>query len=143
MRLKMAKQRKVTSILGETVDFDLMKVKRNIENRDKPDAVEMREKYIDIRRRRNPRRNVADLVTEQRSNESDARDKIQQSKKNKAEQLAKLEAEELALLESGKVEEAVEEDITVEDVVDSSPMAANASRKKIVKRSTPSDGESE
>lgn len=143
----MAKQRKVTSILGETVDFDLMKVKRNIENRDKPDAVEMREKYIDIRRRRNPRRNVADLVTEQRSNESDARDKIQQSKKNKAEQLAKLEAEELALLESGKVEEAVEEaveeDITVEDVVDSSPMAANASRKKIVKRSTPSDGESE
>lgn len=76
--------KKVRSIKGEVVDFDLLKVKQQIENRDKPDSVEMREKYIDIRRRRNPRRNVADLVNEQRQNEQDARDKIRKSKEAKA-----------------------------------------------------------
>jgi hypothetical protein len=135
----MAKKRKVSSALGETVDFDLMRVKQNIENRDKPDGVEMREKYIDIRRRRNPRRNVADLVTEQRSNETDARDKIQQSKKNKQEALAKLESE--AKLEAPT-------DITVEDVVDTTVSTEKpddteilqaSPKKKIVKRTQPEE----
>ena len=104
----MANQKRSKSIRGETVDFDLMRVKQNIENRDKPDSVEMREKYIDIRRRRNPRRNVGDLVDEQRRNANDARAKIAQSKRNKA---AEVEAEEPV-----KVEESTE--ITVDDIVE-------------------------
>lgn len=75
--------KKVKSALGEIVDFDLLKIKKNIENRVKPDSVEMREKYIDIRRRRNPRRNVSDLLREQNKNKMDAQERIQQSKTNK------------------------------------------------------------
>jgi len=72
------------SIKGETVDFDLMRIKNSMENRDKPDSAELREKYIDIRRRRNPRRNVADLVNEQRLNQEDARAKIELGRKRAA-----------------------------------------------------------
>lgn len=75
-------KRKVRSIRGEIVDFDLLKVKKSIENRKKPESAELREKYIDIRRRRNPRRNVSDLVREQSQNAADARNKIEQSKRN-------------------------------------------------------------
>jgi predicted phage gp36 major capsid-like protein len=67
---------------GEVVDFDLIKIKQKIENRDKPDSVNMREKYIDIRRRRNPRRNVSDLVNEQQKNMEDAKEKIRKSREN-------------------------------------------------------------
>lgn len=74
---------KVKSSKGATVDFDLMRLKAKMENRNKPDSVELREKYIDIRRRRNPRRNVADLENEQRANETDARDKLRLSKEAK------------------------------------------------------------
>lgn len=114
----------VRSIRGEIVDFDLLKVKQQIEDRKKPDSVELREKYIDIRRRRNPRRNVSDLVNEQRQNEQDARDRIRKSK----------EAKELAIKNS-------EENVVVEDenVSGEEPVAvASEPRKaprKVVKRS--------
>ena len=75
-------KRKARSIRGEVVDFDLLKVKQSIEGRRKPESAELREKYLDIRRRRNPRRNVSDLVREQNQNAADARDKIEQSKRN-------------------------------------------------------------
>ncbi len=97
----------VRSIRGEIVDFDLLKVKQQIEDRKKPDSVELREKYIDIRRRRNPRRNVSDLVNEQRQNEQDARDRIRKSKearelaiKNSAIEETPSETEELVLAEA-------------------------------------------
>ena len=112
---------KARSIKGEVVDFDLMKIKRNMENRNKPDSVELREKYIDIRRRRNPRRNVADLENEQRANEADARGKIRQSRETKAKVAAEAEAEASATpsVEIAPVvrEEPAEESVTVADVV--------------------------
>jgi len=77
-------ENKARSSRGEVVDFDLLRVKSKMEERNKPDSAVLREKYIDIRRRRNPRRNVADLVDEQRQNQDDAREKIRKSKENTA-----------------------------------------------------------
>lgn len=80
---------KTRSIRGEVVDFDLLKLKSKMEKTDKPDEVEMREKYIDIKRRRNPRRSVSDLVKEQSRNEQDVREKLRAQKEAK-----KLQAEQ-------------------------------------------------
>lgn len=104
---------KVRSIRGVVVDFDLLKVKQAMENREKPDSVELREKYIDIRRRRNPRRNVADLVNEQKRNEEDAREKIRLSKETKNKQ---------------------DEEVTVDDVTVSTENKPRTSKRRIVKR---------
>ena len=135
----MANKKRVRSAQGEIVDFDLMRVKAKMENRDKPDSVEMREKYIDIRRRRNPRRNVSDLVNEQRANAEDAREKIAQSKRNR----------ERAEAEAAKAAPEATAEITVDDIVDGKvetptvqrepevtpePEATKAARKKIVKK---------
>lgn len=116
-------KKKVRSIKGELVDFDLLRVKQQIEGIDKPDSVEMREKYIDIRRRRNPRRNVADLVNEQRQNEQDAREKIRKSKEAKAN--------------STKATEVPEETVaaTVEPTPDVTSTPAKRTKRKVVKRS--------
>ena len=114
----MAQKKIVRSIQGSEVDFDLMKVKQSMLNRDKPSGVEVREQYIDIRRRRNPRRNVADLEREQQANVEDARVKIEQSKKNR------IEAEAKAILDGG--EEAAEKTPTIE-VDEASPAVIKAS----------------
>lgn len=120
--------KKMRSIRGELVDFDLLKVKSTIENRDKPDSVEMREKYIDIRRRRNPRRNVADLVDEQRQNEQDAREKIQKSK------------EARVLAQAKKAEEGEEETPVKASAVEPTPTEAPPkSKKRVVKRTPPKE----
>ena len=95
-----------------------MKVKKAMLSRDKPTGVEVREQYIDIRRRRNPRRNVADLEREQQANIEDARIKIQQSKKNREE----ADAAEAALV----VEDSPVEAANIE-VADSSPAVIKAS----------------
>ena len=129
-------KRKARSIRGETVDFDLLKVKQSIEGRNKPESAELREKYIDIRRRRNPRRNVSDLVREQNQNAADARDKIDQSKRNA------LKAAEEA--KNAPQEEPVDETpVEVADVVEvpaemgkpvAEPTATAKPTKKIAKR---------
>lgn len=119
---------------GEIVDFDLMKVKQQMGDRDKPNSVQLREKYIDIRRRRNPRRNVSDLVSEQQINADDAREKIRQSKIN-AEK-SKTEP---------KLEDVPKETVTVADVVEGAESKSGTIvdsttfpkvSKKIVKRPT-------
>lgn len=126
-------QKKITkSIMGSEVDFDLMKVKQTMLNRDKPQGVEVREQYIDIRRRRNPRRNVADLEREQNQNVADAREKIQRSKENR------IKAEEAANTVVDVVEDAPV-DVVVNDessaVIKAKDVAAPAtSKKKIVKK---------
>jgi hypothetical protein len=69
---------------GETVDFDLLKIKQKLQGKDAPDEVEKRGQYIDIRRRRNPRRSVSDLIAEQERNENDVAQRIRDSKAAKA-----------------------------------------------------------
>jgi len=131
-------KKKARSIRGETVDFDLLKVKQSIESRNKPESAELRERYIDIRRRRNPRRNVSDLVREQNQNAADARDKIEQSKRNA------LKAAEAA--ENAPKEEPVDDTpVEVADVVEVpaemgktvvEPTATTAAKKRIVKKTS-------
>lgn len=79
---------KTRSIKGEIVDFDLLKIKQNMERKDKPEDVAMRERHIDIKRRRNPRRNVSDLIVEQERNRDDIANRLKVAKANK-----KIEAE--------------------------------------------------
>jgi hypothetical protein len=126
---------KTRSILGEVVDFDLMRVKAKIEMGKKPNDVAVREKYIDIRRRRNPRRNVADLVTEQEENTNNAREKMQQSKLNREKTLSDKESTPTPTVEATV---DVKEEITVDDIVGNSEVTLKQS-KKIVKRSTTDD----
>ena len=80
----MSNKRKTTSMRGENVDFDLLKIRQKLQGADAPDEVEKRGQYIDIRRRRNPRRSVSDLIAEQERNENDAAQKIRDSKAAKA-----------------------------------------------------------
>lgn len=119
----MSNNRKSQSIRGQTVDFDLLRVKASIEDREKPDSVEMREKYIDIRRRRNPRRNVSDLINEQRDNEVDAREKIQKSRE------ARLKRESATT-----VDEILDGDDAPVPTPTASSEPKRTSRKKIVRR---------
>lgn len=124
-------KRKARSIRGEIVDFDLLKVKKSIENRKKPESAELREKYIDIRRRRNPRRNVSDLVREQSQNAADARNKIEQSKRNalKAADEANNTPDESPI----KVTDVVEVPAEMGDQV-VKPTATTKTKPKIAKR---------
>lgn len=132
----MAQKKIIRSIKGSEVDFDLMKVKQNMLQRDKPNGVEVREQYIDIRRRRNPRRNVADLEREQQANVADAREKIQQSKKTR-------EADEKTASEIKEIVEGTPAEvdstpavITATDIVET-PSATEEPKKavkKIVKK---------
>ena len=125
----MSNNKIVRSIQGSEVDFDLMKVKQDMLRRDKPDAVEVREQYIDIRRRRNPRRNVADLEREQQANIEDARAKIEQSKKNRLANEAKNIKEDAPVVTVDTSSPAV---ISAGDIVDSKPKPTSP-KKKIVK----------
>lgn len=145
----MGKKKIVRSIQGTEVDFDLMKVKQSMLNRDKPSGVEVREQYIDIRRRRNPRRNVADLEREQSANVEDARVKIEQSKKTRVEAEAKAAkdaenaeaAGESAVAETPtptiEVNEASPAVIKTSDIVEKKPEETKkpVAKKKIVKKS--------
>lgn len=68
---------KVRSAKGEVVDFDLLKIKNKLQNKDKTEDVKMRERYIEVKRRRNPKRSVSDLVAEQKANEAAFREKME------------------------------------------------------------------
>lgn len=126
----MANDGKTRSIKGETIDFDLMKIKQNIEDREKPKDVEMREKYIDIRRRRNPRRNVSDLVDEQQQNQEDARAKIKKSKENRL----KKEAEETESKKEMVKDDFGDEDKEPNEMDETVSTTPRTSKKKIAKR---------
>ena len=71
---------KVRSAKGEVVDFDLLKIKNKLQSKDKTSDVQMRERYIEVKRRRNPKRSVSDLVAEQQANEAAFREKMEKSK---------------------------------------------------------------
>jgi len=120
------------SIRGEIVDFDLLEVKASMERRRKTNGVENREQYIDIKRRRNPRRSVADLEAEQNKNVADAREKMRKSKQNRKD--AENEKVNSAELSEDKVVTNVDEG--VEETPDETPEVTKEARqgkKRIVK----------
>lgn len=82
---------KTRSIKGEIVDFDLLKIKQNMEKKDKPEDVAMRERHIDIKRRRNPRRSVSDLIVEQEKNRDDIANRLKAAKEIKKKEVEEAE----------------------------------------------------
>lgn len=78
--------RKVQSARGETIDFDLIDIKNRIMTAPTPDAVQQRERFIDKRRRRNSRKKVDEMLTQQQINETSVRLALnEQRKKNEDE----------------------------------------------------------
>lgn len=73
---------KVKSIKGETVDFDLMKIKKDIERREKNKDVALREQYVSVKRRKSSQ-TVGDIISQQKRLEDEMRKKIEDTKKNK------------------------------------------------------------
>lgn len=82
--------RKVQSIRGETVDFDLIDIKNKIMTAPTPDTVQQRERFIDKRRRRNSRKRVDEMLAQQQINEASVRAVIDDKRqKNDAEKNSK------------------------------------------------------
>lgn len=79
----MASKRKVVSIKGEMVDFDLLKIKNQIVQSPKTNDVVAREKFIDKRRRRTNRtsgteRKTSEMLIEQEQAKAQAQEAIKQ-----------------------------------------------------------------
>lgn len=78
--------RKVQSIRGEMVDFDLIDIKNKIMTAPTPDTVQQRERFIDKRRRRNSRKKVDEMLAQQQIHESSVRAALEEQKKKNADE---------------------------------------------------------
>ena len=72
--------KRVQSIKGETVDFDLFEIKEQISKNPKSSEVMMRENYIDVKRRRTSRKNVSQLLADQEKNKKIVSDALKKQK---------------------------------------------------------------
>lgn len=79
--------RKVKSIRGEWVDFDLIDIKNKIMTAPTPETVNQRERFIDKRRRRGSRKKVDEMLAAQATNESAVRAGIEEAKRKRKAQL--------------------------------------------------------
>ena len=79
--------RKVKSIRGEVVDFDLIDIKNKIMTAPQPEVVNQRERFIDKRRRRGSRKKVDEMLAAQQVNESAVRAAIEEERRKKKAQL--------------------------------------------------------
>lgn len=79
--------RKVKSMRGETVDFDLIDMKQKIMNAPTPETVHQRERFIDKRRRRGSRKKVDEMLAQQQTNESAVRAAIAEDRRKRKEQM--------------------------------------------------------
>lgn len=76
--------RKIRSIRGEIVDFDLFAIKQQILTTPKNEDVKKRERFIDKKRRRGTRNTVNDVVSQQNQNEAAVREALAKQKAEKA-----------------------------------------------------------
>lgn len=76
--------RKIRSIRGEIVDFDLFAIKQQILTTPKNEDVKKRERFIDKKRRRGTRNTVSDVVAQQSQNEAAVREALAKQKAEKA-----------------------------------------------------------
>ena len=101
--------RKAKSIRGEVVDFDLIDIKNKIMNAPTPDTVQQRERFIDKRRRRGPRKKIDEMLAAQQVNESAVRAAIEEERrKRKADLTAQLDAQPHVVIEDTVVSAPVE-----------------------------------
>lgn len=93
------------SIRGEVVDFDLIDIKNKIMNAPTPDTVQQRERFIDKRRRRGPRKKIDDMLAAQQVNESAVRAAIEEERRKRK---AELDAQPHVVVEDTIVSAPVE-----------------------------------
>lgn len=65
---------------GEVVDFDRLKIKEQILNTPKNDAIKNRERFIDKKRRRTSRGSIDKLLEQQQQNEATVRESLAKQK---------------------------------------------------------------
>lgn len=75
--------RKVKSVRGEIVDFDLIDIKNRIMNAPMPDTVTQRERFIDKKRRRGSRKKVDEILAKQQANEAGVRAAIEENRRSR------------------------------------------------------------
>jgi hypothetical protein len=71
--------RKVRSIKGEVVDFDLFEIKKQIEEKPVSKDVKNREDFVYAKRKRGSKRTVGKMLNEQRKNTEDVRAAMRKS----------------------------------------------------------------
>lgn len=76
--------RKVKSIRGVEVDFDLIDIKNKILAAPQPEVVNQRERFIDKRRRRGSRKKVDEMLAQQQVNEAAVRAAIEEERRKRA-----------------------------------------------------------
>ncbi|QDJ96420.1 hypothetical protein Xoosp13_234 [Xanthomonas phage Xoo-sp13] len=80
--------RKVKSVRGEIVDFDLMDIKNRIMNAPTPDTVTQRERFIDKKRRRGSRKKADEILAKQQTNEASVRAAMEEDRRRRASDVA-------------------------------------------------------
>jgi hypothetical protein len=97
----MSEKKVVTSIRGEKVDFDLMRIKNDMASIPETETVKYRENLIQSRRKRKnaSRRKVKDMLSQQHINEAAIRKALEKKNKDSQPQLVEQQP-----LENEKVE---------------------------------------
>jgi hypothetical protein len=65
--------RKVTSVRGVVVDFDLLAIKGQMSAKPKTETTKVRERFIDKKRRRTTRNTIEQVLSQQKQNEANVR----------------------------------------------------------------------
>lgn len=73
-------RKKVTSIKGEVLDFDLFEVKEQIRDKAPSSEVKNRENFILSKRRRGSKRTIKKMLEDQHTNEARVRESLNQQK---------------------------------------------------------------
>lgn len=115
--------RKVKSIKNESVDFDLFDIKEQISKSPKSSDVLMRESYIDIKRRRSPRKDMNQLLAEQEKNKEMVRKRLKNQQR-------KQEDEKEPVAE----QENVVENVVEEEPVKKETKTTKKKKKRIIKK---------
>ena len=77
------KSRKVVSMRGEVVDFDLFAIKEQLNEAPVTETIEDRHRFINLRRKRGTKRMLQDMVSQQADNERNVEDAIQRKRQSK------------------------------------------------------------
>jgi len=75
---------KITSMRGETVDFDLLQIKQQMDTTP-TEEIRLREKFIDSRRRRGTKRNIKEMVAQQQSSQERVESLLAEKRANVAQ----------------------------------------------------------
>ena len=106
--------RKVRSMRGEIVDFDLFDIKQQMDSAPATEEIKQRERFIDAKRKRGTRRKLQEMLAQQQVSQSTIK-----------------RALEKQAAEAAEAEQASGETVVVEEKVEASVEAAPETRRKM------------